>query len=101
MLLAQSSEFLVKYDLHDGFAGYYQSPFFSQIYDLYDLVSTDHISAGRLLLLSGTPIENGQTTEDTEDNQIANINASSTEKCCIEVVNEESNTMVLKLVAST
>jgi hypothetical protein len=65
MLVAQSSDFLVKYDLHAGFSGYYQSTFFSQILDLQDLVSTEYVSAGgRLLLLTGSPIVKPRDEED-------------------------------------
>jgi hypothetical protein len=97
MLVAQSSEFLIKYDLHAGFAGYYQSPFFSQIYDLHDLVSTHYVSAGRLLLLAGSPIIK---TRDDDESLVDMAAGTENEGCCIEVVNEESNTLVLKLIVN-
>ena len=74
-MIAQQSEFLLKFDMQAGYAGYYQSKSFSSIYDIIDLESVKQ----RLLLLSGVPLSESGT--------------------CIEVVTEESNTLVLKLVA--
>ena len=53
LLVAQSSDFLIKYDLQAGFAGYYQSPNFSQIFDVLDLDSA--LYQDRLLLIVGSP----------------------------------------------
>ena len=53
LLVAQSSDFLIKYDLQAGFAGYYQSPKFSQIFDVLDLDSA--LYQDRLLLIVGSP----------------------------------------------
>jgi hypothetical protein len=73
LLIAQQSEYLIKYDMQAGYAGYYQSQSFSSIYDVFEIDARKQ----RLLLLSGVPFS---------------------DSVCAEIVSEESNTLVLKLV---
>lgn len=92
MLVAHSSDFLIKYNLHVGYSGYYQSKLFSQVYTLFDLVGSPGTTSERLLLLTGSQKEVPQEDDAIEGE------ANEEPPCLVEVVNEESGTIVLKLV---
>ena len=95
---------MIKYDLQAGFAGYYQSPNFSQIFDVLDLESS--LYSDRLLLITGSPKPPPQQVSGSDgDTAIEEIIEGCTSKaggvvnssCCVEVINEESNSFVLRL----
>jgi len=52
LLIAQQSEYLIKYDMQAGYAGYFQSQSFSSIYDVFEIDARKR----RLLILSGVPL---------------------------------------------
>eukprot|EP00347_Sterkiella_histriomuscorum_P021221 403334778 len=100
LLISLGTNMILKYDIADGFNGYYESSNLQAIYDLIEIKinNSDALANQSMVIVSGKQNWSLDCEDEEEQNFIQDKEDTEKQiKSCVEVVNFQTNNMVLQL----